>query len=89
MHVAERSLFLGIARILWAFDIRPSTDASGQPIIPDQEKLTQGFVCMPEEYPAEINPRSRERADRVRAEWKQAQQESLDPATQQWVSSPV
>ncbi len=89
MHVAERSLYLGIARLLWAFDITPSKDDNGQPIIPDQEKLTQGFVCMPEEFPATITPRSKERADRVRREWKQAQQESLDPATQQWVSSPV
>ncbi|KAK5172958.1 uncharacterized protein LTR77_003080 [Saxophila tyrrhenica] len=89
MHVAERSLFLGMARMLWAFDITPAMDASGQPIIPDQDKLTQGFVCMPEEYPATITPRSKARADRVRSEWQHAQQESLDPATQQWLSSPV
>ena len=87
MHVAERSLFLAMSRILWAFDITPPLDAQGKPIIPDQEKLTQGFVCMPEEYSASIRPRSKERAEKVRAEWKQAEQESLDPKTKQWLYS--
>ncbi|KAJ9625926.1 hypothetical protein H2203_004695 [Taxawa tesnikishii (nom. ined.)] len=30
MHVAERSLFLGIARLMWAFDITPTRDAKGE-----------------------------------------------------------
>ena len=88
IHVAERSLFLGISRILWALDIRPAEDASGNPIIPDQDKLTQGFVCMPVEYPAKITPRSKERADIVRREWQQAEKEQLDPQTKQWIASP-
>ncbi|KAK4039004.1 cytochrome P450 [Parachaetomium inaequale] len=39
IHVAERSLFLGVARMLWAFDISLEVDRDGKPIIPDQEKL--------------------------------------------------
>ncbi|OJJ54811.1 hypothetical protein ASPSYDRAFT_210517 [Aspergillus sydowii CBS 593.65] len=89
IHVAERSLFLGISRILWSFDIRPAKDAAGKDIIPDQERLTQGFVCMPEEFPASITPRSKERADRIRNEWEEAQKECLDPKTLQWLQSPV
>lgn len=89
MHVAERSLFLGIARILWAFDISPAKDAKGQPIIPDQEQLTQGFVCMPVEFPAEISPRSKERAEIVRGEWEKAESELLDPASKQWIRNPI
>lgn len=51
MHVAERSLFLGISRMLWAFDIQPAIDqTTGQVLMPDPEKLTQGFACMPEPY---------------------------------------
>jgi len=87
IHVAERSLFLGASRILWAFDLEPAKDASGQPIIPDAENLTQGFVCMPEEYPASIKPRSKERAEKVRAEWRQAEKDLLDPDTKQWLAS--
>lgn len=84
MHVAERSPFLGMARMLWGFDITPSVDASGNPVIPDTNKYTQGFVCMPEEFPAVITPRSKERADIIRREWKQAEDELLDPVTKQW-----
>jgi cytochrome P450 len=86
MHVAERSLFLGISRILWAFRIRPAVDQNGNQILPDQEKLTQGFVCMPEEYQATITPRSQQRAEIIKREWKGAQRDSLDEQTMQWKS---
>ncbi len=89
IHVAERSLFLAISRILWAFDITPVEDENGSPIIPDQERLTQGFVCMPEEYRAKIMPRSPKRAELVRNEWKAAEEALLDPASKQWISSPL
>lgn len=89
MHVAERSLFLGISRMLWAFDFAPSVDeATGQEIIPDPDKLTQGFVCMPEPYQASITARSAERAEIIRREWETAQK-SLDPETKQWKEVPT
>jgi cytochrome P450 len=85
MHVAERSLFLGMARILWAFNINPALDSAGNEIIPDQEKLTQGFVCMPEEFQATITPRSEDRAEVVRREWHNTETECLDPQSKQWI----
>lgn len=63
MHVTERSLFLGMSRLLWAFDFQPKVDAESKPIIPDIENLTQGFVVRPEEFPAVIRPRSQKRAE--------------------------
>ena len=88
MHVAERSLFLGISRLLWTFDIKPAVDKeSGKPIMPNPDKLTQGFVCMPEPFQASITPRSRERADLIRREWDAAQK-SLDPDTKKWREIP-
>jgi cytochrome P450 len=88
MHVAERSLFLGISRLLWAFDIAPAVDrTTGKVLMPDPEKLTQGFVCMPEPYQAAITPRSPERAEVIKHEWEQAQK-SLDPKTKQWIEVP-
>lgn len=85
IHVAERSLFLGIARILWAFDISPAVDDAGNKIIPDQDRLTQGFVCMPEEYPATITARTTDRAEVIRKEWRDAEAECLDAKTKQWI----
>lgn len=89
IHVAERSLFLGISRILWAFDIKPYVDAQGNTILPDQEKLTQGFVCQPEEFKCTITPRSEARKQIVINEWKQAQDECIDPVTKQWKVNPL
>ena len=88
IHVAERSLFLGISRILWAFKIEPARDAAGKPIIPDHNKLTQGFVCMPEPFKAKITPRSQARADKVLKEWKTAEETCLDEE-KQWKHSPI
>lgn len=87
MHVAERSLFLGVSRLLWAFDITPAKDASGKDILPDPEKLTQGFVCMPEPYQATIKPRSAHKAELIKKEWEAAQEE-LDAKTKQWKKVP-
>ena len=89
IHVAERSLFLGISRILWAFKIEPAVGEDGKPIIPDQEKLTQGFVCMPEPFPAKITPRSKERAELLTKEWRVAEEGCLDPESKQWRVSPI
>lgn len=88
IHVAERSLFLGISRIVWAFDISPTME-SGKPVLPDPERLTQGFVCAPEEFPVKITPRSKEREEMVRKEWRDAEKECLDPETKQWSQLPA
>jgi hypothetical protein len=39
---------------------------------------------MPEEFPAKITPRSKEREAMVIDSWKKAERESLDPETKQW-----
>jgi hypothetical protein len=89
MHVAERSLFLGISRMLAAFDIRPEPDEKGRPILPNPDNLTQGFVCMPQRFRARITPRSKEKAGMVRMEWVEAEKDHLHPVTKQWVDDPV
>ena len=35
LHVAEKSLFLNIARLLWGFDVLPAVDESGNEVLPD------------------------------------------------------
>ncbi|KAL8671632.1 MAG: hypothetical protein Q9168_003883, partial [Polycauliona sp. 1 TL-2023] len=78
MHVAERSLFLGISRLLWGFNIKPVEDADGKPILPNPDEYTQGFVVMPVKYEARLEARSMERADLVEQEWAKAK-DLLDP----------
>lgn len=89
IHVAERSLFLGMSRMLWAFNFEPAVDDQGRQTLPDPDNLTQGFVCMPVEFPCKITARSEARAERVRKEWEDAARECLDEETKQWKTSPV
>jgi cytochrome P450 len=88
MHVAERSLFLGVARMLWAFKFEPKLGAEGKPILPDPDQLTQGFVCQPEAFPVKITARSKERGEKVVQEWKDAENNFLDPVSKQWQHFP-
>ncbi|KAF2443306.1 cytochrome P450 [Karstenula rhodostoma CBS 690.94] len=69
MHIAERSLFLAIARLLWAFDFRMAKDDAGNDIVPDADALTDGVLVRPEGFPVVITPRSEEKAEAVRREW--------------------
>jgi hypothetical protein len=80
MHIAERSLFLGMSRILWGFNISPKV-RDGQFVPIDTEKLTQGFVCLPEKFECEIVPRDSTRATMMREEWENSKKEVLDPET--------
>lgn len=89
IHVADRSLFLGMSRMLWAFNFEPATDARGRSMPPDPDDLTQGFVCMPVEFSCHITPRSQTRADKVSQEWRDAATQWLDDDTKQWKASPV
>lgn len=69
MHIAERSLFLAIARLLWCFDFQTARDADGNEIIPDAEDLTEGMLVQPKPFPARIVPRDSGKAARIMMEW--------------------
>ena len=44
--LANQALFMDIATILWAFDIKKATDATGQPIAPPDGYILDGGVFM-------------------------------------------
>lgn len=70
MHIADRSLFLAIARTLWAFDLkRPVDKQTGKEIIPDVDNIKDGLFISPMPFAADIAPRSERRAAAVRKEW--------------------
>lgn len=73
MHIADRSLFLAISRLLWAFDFdRVVSSETGRDIIPDAEDVTEGIMSIPSPFPLRIVPRSTKRAEAVAAAWSQA-----------------
>ena len=47
MHVAERTLFLAAARLLWTFNIRKAKDALGNEIEVDRDEVTQSIAARP------------------------------------------
>ncbi|MCJ1466164.1 hypothetical protein MMC07_004783 [Pseudocyphellaria aurata] len=64
IHLAERNLFLAMAKLLWAFDFTEKRDAQGTPIHIDVDAktgYTEGFLHCPKPFAAEIKPRSQNR----------------------------
>lgn len=83
IHIAERSLFLAIACLLWAFDI-----STPDPSKIDTEDLRGGLAVTPAPFECYIKPRDSQRADVLRGEWCDMQREFLDPVTKQWSRVP-
>ncbi|KAI0033060.1 cytochrome P450 [Vararia minispora EC-137] len=55
--MARASVWIAVANILAAFEIKPLLDKDGHPI-PVQEKYTSGIVAYPAPFQCEIQPRS-------------------------------
>ncbi|KAG4433719.1 hypothetical protein IFR05_010800 [Cadophora sp. M221] len=88
MHIAERSLLMGVARMLWAFNFEQPLDENGVPIPVDVNKFVGGIAIQPADFKVNIIPRSKERADVIRKAWKDAEESLLDPNTKQWIAVP-
>lgn len=87
MHIADRSLFLAVSRLLWAFDFRRVVDEkTGEEVVPDMRDLTEGLFVQPRPFRADIRPRSEQKARRVREEWSKMG-ELLD-GEMQWKAIP-
>lgn len=87
VHIAERSLFLGMSRILWGFHINKALDVAGNPITPDIDDLDGGITVHPRKYQVDIVPRSPERAQIIREAVKESTT-LLHPDTGQWKTVP-
>ncbi|KAF2640636.1 cytochrome P450 [Massarina eburnea CBS 473.64] len=64
MHIADRSMFLAISRLLWAFNFELPEGATTDP-----RDLSEGIVMHPRNVPVNITARSEERAEAIRKEW--------------------
>lgn len=87
MHIADRSLFLAISRLLWAFDFKRAIDPeTGKEIVPDMNDITEGLFVLPKPFKANIVPRTAAKAARVREEW--GKMEELLDGDLQWKAVP-
>lgn len=87
IHIAERSLFLAISRMLWAFSVSKALDSTGNPIIPDIDDLVGGITVQPREFPAQFIPRSQGKVEIIRSSVAECEQ-LLDSKTKQWKEVP-
>jgi cytochrome P450 len=83
IHIAERSLFLAMAGMLWGFNI-----TTPDPSEIDTEDLRGGLAMIPAPFECHIKPRDASRKEVIRREWAEQQHEFLDPITKQWVRAP-
>jgi cytochrome P450 len=68
-HVAMNSLFINIARLLWAFNIEHAMDENGGKLIPDPLAYSQGFNSGPLPFKARFVARNEQRKNAVLEAW--------------------
>jgi len=79
IHVAERSLFLVLSRVLWGFDIGLAKDANGNDIPIDFTLggVMPGATSVPRKYKCSISVRSPKHEKILRNEWSEAQRKGI------------
>lgn len=79
MHLAENSLFITLAKILWAFRIEPGVGPDGDILSPDlsDDAYEAGINTLPKPFKARFVPRNESRARVLREEWTKAEKEGF------------
>ncbi|KAL2402864.1 Cytochrome P450 monooxygenase [Exophiala dermatitidis] len=73
--LAEQGLFLSLATLLWAFDIKPGLDENGNEVKLDIYAYTKSENTRPEPFKARFIPRTKGIEDIIRREAARAQKE--------------
>lgn len=76
VHVAEKSLYINIARVIWGFDIAKRKDSSGAVLEPDMS-MVRGFLSVPKPFECSITPRSRDHAARIKEVFAAVEKEGI------------
>ncbi len=80
IHLAERNLFLAIAKLLWAFDFRPGKDDNGNIVEPDVDPksgYSEGFLICAKPYALDVQVRSEKRRETILKEYEEAKKDIL------------
>ncbi|KAJ5951548.1 Cytochrome P450 [Penicillium vulpinum] len=80
IHLSERSMFIGAAKLLWGFQFEPEVNESKKPIPIDTDPITgytEGFLVSPRTYKCKTVPRSAARAETILREFARAKAEIL------------
>ncbi|KIW93064.1 uncharacterized protein Z519_06914 [Cladophialophora bantiana CBS 173.52] len=71
VHVAEKSLYLNIARVLWAFNISKKVGKDGSLIEPNTA-MVPGWMTIPQPFECDITVRSEKKAALINNIWAEA-----------------
>lgn len=75
-HLAERNLFLAMAKLLWGFHIQPSKKDKKGPDLDPRTGYSEGFLVCAKDFGAEFQVRGgQEREATIRREFEQAERE--------------
>ncbi|TVY92825.1 Cytochrome P450 monooxygenase [Lachnellula willkommii] len=79
MHLAENSLFITLAKILWAFHIKPPLQADGklQTMDTSDDAYELGANTLPKGFKVRFVPRDTTREQVTREEWLDAQKDGF------------
>ncbi|CRG92454.1 Cytochrome P450 2F2 [Talaromyces islandicus] len=86
LHLSERAMFIGMARMLWAFTIAHKLDAQGSPIpvITDaRDGYEDGLLQCPRAFEAAVTPRSTARRDLIVSSMPEAEREVFSVYTEE------
>ena len=75
MNIAERSLHILTARIMWAGKFSKKRDAAGREIDVPEYDYVSGFNTQPKPFPFELEPREPRRMAILEEAWRKAQEE--------------
>lgn len=75
LNIAERSLYILIARIAWACDIQKARDQEGEEKPVPLYDYTEGFNTQPKWFPFNLQVRGEERLKIVKEQAEKARQE--------------
>jgi cytochrome P450 family 619 len=73
IHLAERTMFLAMAKILWAFDVSPGKDRAGKIVLPDtspERGYCEGALICAYDFPATFKVRGKERKQTILREFE-------------------
>jgi cytochrome P450 len=74
LHLAENSLFITLAKIAWAFEIKPAVNEHGMeiPVDVSDTAYDEGVNTLPNPYKIRFKPRNATREKVLQEEWKTA-----------------
>ncbi|KAI3550420.1 hypothetical protein CABS03_05597 [Colletotrichum abscissum] len=77
VHLAEKSLFIAISRILWGFNIERKEDLNGGKKVPTT-RMMPGFLSVPEPFECSISCRSVAHEEIIRREYSALREKNFE-----------